>query len=326
MRLCRCLTVLTTLVGVATATAAPRLVCAAPHFDFGVVNGVTQDLEHAFVLRNDGDAALTIRQVRASCGCTTTRLERQTLPPGEATELKAVFNVRGRRGPQRKAIHVESDDPATPVLDLSLAADVRRALETDVSGVYFGQMRPGEAVSRNVRVTAGEGRAFRLLSATYGALPLTVELPAEAAAAHDVRVQYKGGSETGMGGVFGELILRTDMPGFETLNLPVSGYLMPDVAVLPAEMAVRETERGWETLTRLLIVRARAQEAFKLESVTVRGVTLEYAIEVATGPTARIRLGQCEGPVAPDAALTVRVIRASGEALELVVPVRVRAL
>jgi hypothetical protein len=50
--------------------AEPKLPCDTPNFDFGYATQ-TQNVRHAFLLRNTGDAPVSIERVHNTCGCTT---------------------------------------------------------------------------------------------------------------------------------------------------------------------------------------------------------------------------------------------------------------
>ena len=75
---------------------------------------------HTFRLTNTGDAPLSIAGVQASCGCTTTVLEKSQLAPGESVGLEARVNTAGFSGTVQKTVTVQSNDPVTPSLILHL--------------------------------------------------------------------------------------------------------------------------------------------------------------------------------------------------------------
>ncbi len=79
-------------------------------FDFGVIHA-NQTVTHSFIITNTGKSDLVIRKVSASCGCTAVQPMKTTIAPGDSTEIKAVFDARGRTGTQKKAITVITNDP-----------------------------------------------------------------------------------------------------------------------------------------------------------------------------------------------------------------------
>ncbi len=91
----------------------PKLVIPQEYWDFGRV-GPTDVVDHVFVLRNEGDAPLTISRIYTTCGCTTAELTARVIPPGKVALLKLIFDagyhdVRGQR--VRRGVVIESNDP-----------------------------------------------------------------------------------------------------------------------------------------------------------------------------------------------------------------------
>lgn len=94
--------------------------------DFGAIKS-DQVVEHIFMLTNSGKSELFIRKVTASCGCTAVQPAKTTVAPGGSTEIKAVFNARGREGNQKKAITVITNDPRQSRSILWINAVVEKA-------------------------------------------------------------------------------------------------------------------------------------------------------------------------------------------------------
>ena len=61
-----------------------------PTFDFGEINDINL-VYKTVTLTNTGDAELEIKRVKGTCGCTTGKLEKEMLEPGESTSLTIQF-------------------------------------------------------------------------------------------------------------------------------------------------------------------------------------------------------------------------------------------
>lgn len=86
--------------------------------DFGVIKDKDQ-VTHIYRFTNTGNQPLTIRDVKASCGCTIPKWPKKPIPPGEQGEIKVLFNAAGKRGPQHKVVTVTANtDPANTRLYL----------------------------------------------------------------------------------------------------------------------------------------------------------------------------------------------------------------
>ncbi len=91
----------------------PKLVIPHRTWDFGRVKP-TEVVTHTFVLKNEGDAPLTIARIYTTCGCTTAELTARVIPPGKVALLRLIFDagyhdVRGQR--VRRGVIIESNDP-----------------------------------------------------------------------------------------------------------------------------------------------------------------------------------------------------------------------
>jgi hypothetical protein len=116
----------------APVAAQPPVVASAPApvitydheaFDFGKIQ-FGQTVVHRFKISNTGNATLHIKEVKASCGCTSTLIGKMVLAPGESTEIEADYTPEGAEGPVRKGILVISDAPTHSKLTLRFRAYV----------------------------------------------------------------------------------------------------------------------------------------------------------------------------------------------------------
>lgn len=101
----------------------PKISFSEMEFDFGdVPQG--PGVEHNFVVTNTGDALLDIQRVKASCGCTVAKLEKDKLEPNESTNIKVSFSTYGRTGMNEKYVYVNSNDPENEQVRLKFTANV----------------------------------------------------------------------------------------------------------------------------------------------------------------------------------------------------------
>jgi Protein of unknown function (DUF1573) len=88
-------------------------------YDFGTIKE-GEKTEFSFRFKNTGKNPLVIINATASCGCTVPEKPEQPIKPGEIGFIKAVFNSKGKVGPNNKSITVTSNvlPPGFPVLTL----------------------------------------------------------------------------------------------------------------------------------------------------------------------------------------------------------------
>ncbi len=94
--------------------------------EFGDINEGDK-VECVFTLKNLGKRDLIIRNVKTSCGCTAVTPEKKVVTANESVPLKVVFNSKGKRGRQNKAITVITNDPKNPTTILRISTNVKTA-------------------------------------------------------------------------------------------------------------------------------------------------------------------------------------------------------
>jgi len=134
-----------------TAHSTPKLVCKESVHEFGSVDG-SKPAIHTFTIRNEGDSDLVIKKIHAPCGCTTFRLENKTLGPGTSLEIPVTLSLAGRKGPQQKSLYLETNDPVSPTLQLTMRGHVGSDLEIKPPMLVLRRDPKTGAISGEVRV------------------------------------------------------------------------------------------------------------------------------------------------------------------------------
>ncbi|MDT8304545.1 MAG: DUF1573 domain-containing protein [Anaerolineae bacterium] len=91
----------------------PNIVVPETRYDFGRI-GPKDIVEKTFIVRNDGEAPLTISRAYTTCGCTTAEFSASVIPPGKVATVKVVFDAgfHDTAGQTvRRGIIIENNDP-----------------------------------------------------------------------------------------------------------------------------------------------------------------------------------------------------------------------
>ncbi len=91
-----------------TAPASAQLAFTTATHDFGAVTEGAVPT-YTFILTNEGEAPLTLTDVRPGCGCTTPSFTTDPVGPGGTGEIVVAYNSEGRPGPFRKSIRVTAE-------------------------------------------------------------------------------------------------------------------------------------------------------------------------------------------------------------------------
>ncbi len=221
------------------ADGQPVAVIAEPIFDAGEVP-VGEQVDVTFEIGNDGDAPLRITQVRPACGCTVVEYD-EVIEPGETGKIQASLDTTSIVGPNTKAITVITDDPVTPRIQLTIQSDVKP----------FLAVNPGYArFTTFVREDRDQTQSQLLFAPDFEDLEITdVQSPAshvkvsyreardternDELAGKQYRIDVTLAKEAPIGPVADHVLVRTNHPKQSVVEIPVSGFVRPMVAVTP---------------------------------------------------------------------------------------------
>ena len=113
------------LVFIFAQVIGPKISVLHSEYSFGDINQGDK-VSHNFTITNSGGDLLKITDVRASCGCTAAKPEKNELKPGESTQIKVEFNSQGRKGNQVKYVYIKTNDKENPEVKLKISGNVVR--------------------------------------------------------------------------------------------------------------------------------------------------------------------------------------------------------
>jgi hypothetical protein len=103
---------------------------------------------HDFSIFNDSDKTIRLGKPEHSCACSSVRLEKRELQPGEAAKLYMEINLSGRSGLQNFTCFLPTDSGISWKCELRANIYQREAVVP--CEVNFGKIEPGKVLSRNI--------------------------------------------------------------------------------------------------------------------------------------------------------------------------------
>src|ERR1700730_3009436 len=101
---------------------APRAVVPFNGFSFGdVYRG--EVISQIFIIRNEGDAELQIKDFKGDCGCAAIRSDK-VIPPGKEGIAEVEVQTVSQSGLINKTAIMHTNDPDRPVITFTLVANV----------------------------------------------------------------------------------------------------------------------------------------------------------------------------------------------------------
>lgn len=243
------LALLLTLLIVAPASGAPRIVVEPSAIDFGVME---QDLasEQSVTIRNDGDATLLISHVSSTCGCTAAEPDKKELAPGESTVMNVTFRSGKFRGPQMKYVKISSNDPLRGTLDVAVLADVFVQLWADpMAGLRFRHVVAADSPRDTFFVASSEVDVLEAEPIRFNDELFAVEtLPAYQGDPRSVGFIVKIREDAPAGGFTEVIRIGTNVSGKGYIDVDMKGDIVGRVLLVPDRVNFRYLTRDHKTV------------------------------------------------------------------------------
>lgn len=240
------LTSLLILMAVPSIWAGPQLEFDPKSLDFGKMKQGSE-LRKMLTLRNIGDEALEISQVRASCTeCLVDKIEKSSIPPGEQIQLPVTYSATALPGKQTAHITFHSNDADEPLKRVNLDIEITKPgakpkIHIQPEMIEMGIMELGKAVALPIVIqNIGDGD---LVISEYVCGPALVAPPVPAQpVASDAQANLEFQVNPVKPGVFrSQISIISNDAERRVLTLMVTGYIasQKEIAALVKGLIVR---------------------------------------------------------------------------------------
>jgi hypothetical protein len=281
-------TIFAIVIAIALTPALPRL-CQAQNnpaghnakktafeHNFGIADADAV-IRHSFEVHNDGPVALTLGEEKLSCGsCMRVDSKTKTIDPGQKGTVVIVLDTKGKQGVVTQYAAIKTNNDQSPYLVFSLRG-VIRGVWSSPPLLDLGNIRLGEpATTRTVVIAAGHPDAR--ISGVQSTSPLLdVSLkPATISETQKlqgllgiglIEVQWKGAAAS-PGRLNATLLVKTTIPAAQTLQIPVSAFVVGDLETLPSRIVFGRVAAGRQ-IRRTCKLSARVRQT----PIDLRGIT-----------------------------------------------------
>ncbi len=225
----------------ADANGGARLVLSATEWDFGT-KWHGEECSTEIMLSNTGTAPLKILKVRSSCGCTVAKPKKKELAPGESDTMTITYNTKKNKPTVSQTITLETNDPIEPRAIIRVKGEVKQLFETDPPNrITFPRIDRDTNKSITMKLHNNMAEKVDLKMAEVPAdAPFDVKLEAV-----EEGVEYTLTATTkpplALGANVVNVRLETGLDKFPSLEVPISAYIAPRVAVTPSTLYVSPT-------------------------------------------------------------------------------------
>lgn len=230
--------------------------------DFGEVarNAKT---EFAFEFENPYAVDLHIAGVKASCGCTTPIVEKDTVTTYEKGVIRAHYNTDRFSGKRGATLTVTFDRPRYAEVQLTVAGYIRTDVTVEPSGISLGQVDAGAPATNTARVTFFEGHNPQILDFESKSEHVDVEVKSVGPRIYEVRASLKPTAPVGF--LSEAVTLKTNSKSMPTISLLVEGQVTAPVSVSPGALYLGVVRPGQQAKKNLIV---KGKAPFRIRSVT----------------------------------------------------------
>jgi hypothetical protein len=143
---------------VASRAGAPRVVTPYTSFNFGDVYA-GEVISQIFVIKNEGDTELQMKDFIAGCACSVTRWDR-VIAAGKAGTATLEVETASQSGSIYKTATLHTNDPTRPAIDFAIIANVLKG--TPRRGKHIGPVFLSPDSRVGLYASAGKKAAYEL--------------------------------------------------------------------------------------------------------------------------------------------------------------------
>lgn len=126
-------------------------VLSGERHDFGSMDR-NQKGNHVFVVRNDGDAPLTLSAGKPTCQCTVFSVDKETVPPGETANVSIAWEFRTSDALFEQSGPLNTNDARHPTIHLTIRGRVIETVRAERGDVHFSDISANEPKSESVNI------------------------------------------------------------------------------------------------------------------------------------------------------------------------------
>lgn len=241
------LVVLALTFTVSAQEVKPRALPLEPIKDFDVIPK-GEVIEHAFEIKNDGDAPLELTDVRPACGCTVARYDK-VIAPGEVGRVSVAVKTDNFAGPINKSVAVFTNDSENPKLQLAVKAHVKPYIQIlpGYARYNYVQGEPVEPIAQTIWAEDNSDIKIVGVEPPHEHIGVSYREAAEderneKGSGRQWRLEISLDEDAPVGPLTDHVVVKLDHADQKVAKIPVSGFVRPRQHITPHEVDFGDLE------------------------------------------------------------------------------------
>ena len=183
---------------------APKINFEKKAYDFGTIKEADGKVTYEFKFNNIGNQPLLLKNVRASCGCTTPKWTKEPILPGASGSISVTYDPRNRPGSFRKTVTVTTNsEPANTYLSIQGKVIAREKTVEEKFPFTLGTLRAKKTHLSFFNMTNAAQKTSSIMVMNTTAKPIRVTFP-------NMPIHIKAPAVTVQPGKEGQLVFTYD--------------------------------------------------------------------------------------------------------------------
>ena len=245
----------------------PTIVFEELLYDFGEQDP-DQDITHIFRFWNGGKEDLVVDKVESSCGCPAALLSSKTVQPGGVGDIAVTHDLKGRRGKDTQNVTVHTNDPNSPVLNLTLTGIVKAEVMISPNKIYFGNVSNKTSQVKEFYVMdPGDGK-LEVTKVETGNKLIVAQVQSAIVQGEHKRIPIKVTLNPGslLGRLTEKLTLYTNNEKKPKIELPIEGNIIGDIVVFPEAVFYGIINKDTQPIRKVILTSNNGTK-FKIQKV-----------------------------------------------------------
>lgn len=225
--------------------------------DFGTV-ARGAEVQHDFVITNPYKETVHISSIAKTCGCTTAKVDRDTLKSHEKAHLTVVMDTLKFTEKKSSTITVTFDRPYFAQVKVKVSAYIRRDVVLSPGCASFGPVDHGTKPTREISIAYAGRPDWRIEGVQNDSKFIETELTEtrRSSARVDYKLVVALKPEAPVGYFRDRLTILTNDTSSPKLPLVVEGKVESDITVSPGSLSLGTVQAG-KKVTRQVVVRGK---------------------------------------------------------------------
>ncbi|MBN2581150.1 MAG: DUF1573 domain-containing protein [Pirellulales bacterium] len=227
----------------ASSVPAPRLEVDQAEYNFGSMD-IEEKGSHEFLVRNRGTAPLTISQGNTSCRCAISKLERETLLPGESDKITLEYKPTAVPGAYHQTATFFTNDPLQSQFTLGVRGKITSVVRTVPAELIFSRTSSDEPTSGQVQVYCYRPEPLEIRGFHWSDKKLAGFFEAKISPLSREDLQEEKDARSGFllaitlkpglpqGPFQQKILLTTNLPARPEIAVPIRGKICTDISVV----------------------------------------------------------------------------------------------